>query len=355
MLAFIVFLFCVVSVRAQAPDQLTIGSVTSRPGEKVSGFVEVPPATDVGTQIPITIVQGRKPGPVLLLMAGVHGSEYAPIVALQRVRARVQPELLSGTLILVQVANIPSFLKRTIYYGPVDGKNLNRMFPGKADGSITERIAYVLTEQVFRKADYVIDIHCGDANEALIPYVAYYTEHSDPSLVEKSKAMAMAFGIQYVKAISGRSKDFNTAVYSTNASFLLGKPTMAVESGELAKTDEASISTIERGVFNILRHLQMLPGTPAKQGTRLIVTRDETIRSTTTGIFYPLVNRGRRVRQGELIGYVTDFFGKRIQEAKAPFTGIVLYITATPPINAGEPVASVGQLEAKPTRVSRRE
>jgi len=328
----------------QQSTSFTIESVTAKAGEKASGWLEVTKGNDEATRIPITIIHGVRPGPVLTLIAGVHGAEYAPIIALQRLRSNLDAKRIAGTIVLVQVANLPSFLKRTIYYGPVDGKNLNRVFPGKADGTLTERIAYTLVEKLFRRTDYLIDIHCGDSNEALVPYVAYYTEHQDQTIVEKSKAMALAFGIKYVKAISGRSKDFNAAVYSTNASFLLGKPTMAVESGELGRTDEASVSRIEQGVFNVLRHLQMLPGVVPKHVKYVFVTRDETIRAKETGIFYPLVPRGSRVTKGAKLGYLTDFFGNRLSETHAPFDGVVLYILGTPPVSAGEPLVSLGQL-----------
>lgn len=121
---------------------------------------------------------------------------------------------------------------------------------------------------------------------------------------------------------------------------------MAVESGELGRTDEQSISQIERGISNILYHLKMLPGSPARTVRHVFVVRDETIRATDTGIFYPLVARGGRVKKGMLLGYLTDLFGKRIAETRAPFDGLVLYILGTPPVSAGEPLVSLGQIAA---------
>jgi predicted deacylase len=125
---------------------------------------------------------------------------------------------------------------------------------------------------------------------------------------------------------------------------------MAVESGELGRTDERSVSQIARGVFNILRHLRMIPGSPAPVVNHVFIVRDETIRATETGIFYPLVARGSRVRKGMLLGYLTDLFGKRIAVTRAPFDGLVLYILGTPPVSAGEPLVSLGQLEGSPAR-----
>src|ERR1035437_5052793 len=111
---------------------------------------------DLGfTQIPITVYKGSRPGPVLALTAGIHGYEYPPILALQRLRVNK----LAGTLIVVHVANIPSFLGRTVYFSPLDGKNLNRVFPGKKDGTESERIAHAISTQVIDKSDYLLDLH----------------------------------------------------------------------------------------------------------------------------------------------------------------------------------------------------
>jgi predicted deacylase len=92
----------------------TVGTITAAPGTRASGFLEVPKGTDAGTRIPVTVIHGAKPGPVLALVAGTHGYEYSPIVAMQRFPAKVDPHELAGTIIVVHVANLPSFLGRTV-------------------------------------------------------------------------------------------------------------------------------------------------------------------------------------------------------------------------------------------------
>src|SRR5580658_4806827 len=144
-------------------------------------MIEIPAAQDAGTQIPVTTIEGAQPGPTLALIAGNHGYEYPPILALQELRTQIDPASLSGIVIMVHVANMPSFLGRTIYFSPVDGKNLNRVYPGRADGTVSERIAYAITQQIIDRADYVLDLHCGDGNEWLRPYV-YQTVTADERL-----------------------------------------------------------------------------------------------------------------------------------------------------------------------------
>src|SRR5258708_2656350 len=168
---------------------LTVGSVVARRGETVSGFIDVPRGVDPATQIPVTVIAGTSDGPTLALVAGIHGSEPSPILALQRVRAELDPAGLVGTVIIVQIANVPSFVHRTIYRGPWDQKNLNRVFPGRADGSASERIAFAVTSQVIDQCDALVDMHSGDGNEALRPY-PYWNKHGvDPDVHRRAHEM----------------------------------------------------------------------------------------------------------------------------------------------------------------------
>src|SRR5262245_22211052 len=132
------------AVPAAAQDTLAVGSASAKRGEKASGWIEIPAGSDPAVRIPVSVVHGAKPGPVLALVAGTHGYEYTSIVALPRVLSRLDPRRMTGALILVHLANPPAFFERRIYRN-ADGKNLNRVYPGKADGTQTERIAFAIT------------------------------------------------------------------------------------------------------------------------------------------------------------------------------------------------------------------
>lgn len=341
----LLFLLLLRTTFAQERPSFVIGDVNVLAGEKVSFMLTVPAGKDEATKIPITVFHGKKAGPVLALVAGVHGYEYSPIIAMQKILPQLDIKNISGTLVIVHIANMPSFLRRTIYYSPIDSKNLNRVFPGKSDGTVTERIAYVLTKEVIERSDYFVDIHCGDGNESLSPYLAYYVDAQNQDLVTRADELARAFGIMCIKQVSGRPRDPNAAVYSTNAAMLRGKVTFAVESGELGKIDHKPIAAIEKGVINVLRKLKMIEGEAEKFDNQIIIDREESVRSTVQGIFYPLLERGQPVSKGMLLGYVTDFFGNRILDVRSPMTGVILYMMATPPVNEGEPLVSVGQIK----------
>ena len=152
------------SLVAQDNTTFSIGTIEAKRGEKVSGSIIVEEGIDQGTFIPITIINGAKPGPILTLVAGVHGTEYVPIIALQKVVDEISAKELKGTIVLVHIANMLAFSNRTVYINPVDNKNLNRIFPGKKNGTISERIAYTMTNEIFKKSDYLIDLHGGEFN-----------------------------------------------------------------------------------------------------------------------------------------------------------------------------------------------
>lgn len=330
---------------AAQPAPFTVGPVTAGPGAMVSGTIEVAPlGDDPGTTIPVTVAHGARPGPVLALAAGVHGMEYAPILALQRLRRTLDPASLAGTVIMVHVANMPSFLGRTIYYSPVDGQNLNRVFPGKADGTLSERIADVLTREVIARATHVVDLHCGDGNEDLRPY-SYWMTTGTPEVVEAARRMALAFGLDHIVVDRGRPTDPSASVYLSNTATTRGKPAVTIESGGLGRTDEASIARIERGIAGLLAHLAMRADGPAPVEHPVWIERSEVLRAGATGIFYPEVDPGRTVAEGTVIGRITDFDGTTLETLRAPFAGEVLYVIGTPPIARGEPVGFVGRTE----------
>ena len=324
---------------AQAP--FTLGGVTARPGTVVSGELAVPARPgDSGTTIPFSILNGVRPGPVLALVAGTHGAEYPSIIALQRLRSAIAPAELSGAIIMVHVANMPSYLARTVYYSPVDHQNLNRVYPGKADGTISERIADTITREVIDRCTHLIDLHSGDANESLWPYVYWFTNGS-PEVAEAGRQMVLAFGIDHILIDRARPTDPAKSLYTANTAILRGKPAFTTESGDMGLSDEESIARVERGIRGVLRQLAMQATGPAPVEHPVWLRSGTGLKSGATGIFHPAVQKGQTVSKGALIGHTTDFHGNTLEEVRAPFDGLVLYVIGTPPTTKGEPIAFI--------------
>lgn len=324
----------------------SIGSYTVQPGESFSGYLPVPNKENIDCAIPFTVIHGAKEGKVLALVAGVHGYEYPPILALYRLKTMVDPARLSGTLLLIHIANRPSFEKRTIYYNPYDWKNLNRVFPGNPEGTLSQRIAHVLTEEVIKRCDALIDLHCGDGNEALIPYT-YWMVSGDEKMDGATRKLALAFGIKHIIIDETRTKDLADSKYLGNTAVLRGKPAITTESGYLGMSDEESVATNVRGALSVMRHLKMIEGSPEPATEPLWIDRYEVVFSQHEGLFYPLTKMGYHVVQREKVGFIADFLGNVVEEVRAPFGGIVLYIINTPPIGKGEPLFEVGRVKER--------
>ena len=145
------------SLTVFAQNNFTLGTASAAPGQKATGVLEVPAGSDAATAIPVVVVHGAKPGPVLALVSGSHGTEYASVIAQEKLIQALDPAQLSGTVLILPLVNTASFEQKVPHLNPVDSKNMNRFYPGKADGTQTERASWVITKQVIERCDYLID------------------------------------------------------------------------------------------------------------------------------------------------------------------------------------------------------
>lgn len=333
-----------VSVFQSERASFSIQGESILPGQSEFVSLQVTEVDGREITIPVTVIHGPKPGPVVALVAGVHGYEYPPILALYKVKELIKPTDLKGTLLLVHIANLPSFQRRTIYYNPYDWKNLNRVFPGNNQGTVSEQIAYVLTEEIVRRCDYLIDCHCGDGNEALIPYTYWMVSGKD-TFDQRSKELALAFGIDKIIIDNTRSQELANSKYLGNTAVLLGKPAITIESGYLGRSDEADVDRVVEGAMSVLRHLRMIEGQPTYVSNPTWIDEYQVVYSEHDGLFHPLKKMGEKVAKGEKVGYLTGYDGQKIAELFSPFEGIILYILGTPPANKGEPLYEIGHVK----------
>jgi uncharacterized protein len=337
--------FCSATVPAQ--NSFTVGTATAAPGQKATGTLEIAAGVDAATSIPVVVVRGSKPGPVLALVSGAHGTEYASIIALEKVIQTLDPAQVSGTVIILPLVNIPSFEQKVPHVNPVDGKSMNRFYPGKQDGTQTERVSYAITKQVVERCDYLVDYHGGDIDENLRPY-SYWPKSGDAKHDAITRDMVLAFGLDHVIVWSDRPKDPAASRYLDNTANTRGKPAIAVEAGYSGTVQTDDVALLANGTLSLMRYLKMLPGAPAMVEHPVWLGKVDTVASDQPGIFYPLVQRGTYVEAGMKIGYVTDYFGKTIYEAHAPAAGVVLYICGVPSMKKGDTVANIGEITTNP-------
>lgn len=329
-------------------SDFTVGSATAPAGQKATGYIAVPAGVDAAANIPVIVVNGARPGPVLALVAGSHGTEYASIVALQKLTQAADPALISGTLIIVPLVNVASFLQKVPHVNPVDGKNMNRFYPGKPDGTQTERASWAIGKDVVEKCDYLIDLHGGDLDENLRRY-SYWAATGKEAQDAASRAMVLAFGLDHIIL-----QDFKTpvapggAITLTRFASSLGKPCVTAEAGHAGTTGAADVDSLVEGCWNVARHLRMLDGKVTPVEHPLWLSRVSVMTSDVDGVFYPLVGPEAYVSQGMKIGYVTDYFGKKVWDATAPIAGVVLYIGAVPSLKKGDTIAHIGEVGSTP-------
>jgi hypothetical protein len=315
-------------------DQLLkVGTLAVEPGSRAVGHEEV----TIGEQtvrFPVFVVNGAQPGPTLAITAGIHGAEFASIEAALQVGRAITPERLCGRLIIVAVANMPAFLARSIYVCPLDGKNLNRVFPGRADGSATEQIAFWLMETVFRQANYYVDMHGGDLIEALVPFTIYH-DSGNPAVDQASLEIARVFGIPYILRSESLGGTFSAAARA-------GVPAILTEAGGQGIWRAKDVKAHVDGLNRLMRHLGMIGGPkPRPVATREFAT-SFWLRSEHEGYWYPAVAVGETVRQGQDLGHVADYLGNVLQPVASPADGVVLFLVTSLSMNPGDPLLSVG-------------
>lgn len=295
----------------------------------VRGHFHIAALPGGGLDLPYIEIHGGEPGPRLTMLAGVHGCEYAAMAALREFVAEVNPAELRGIITAVPVVNLPAYLSRTPFIVPMDGKNLNRCFPGDPNGSFSDVLAHHVFERFIREADFVVDLHSGDVPEAIEPVVIY----DESPVGEAARRIAVAYGTQHVIRQPAASRV--TTGTTSSAAADAGVPAITAEAGGGGIIDRKAVAIHVRGLRNVAATLGMLPydveQTPGQaehdQGWSWI-------HSPVGGWWQPSVELGKPVSKGELLGQVSDLFGDVIHKVKATHAGIPMIITTSPAIAA---------------------
>ncbi|HKK77862.1 MAG TPA: M14 family metallopeptidase [Saprospiraceae bacterium] len=300
------------------------------PGKKMSGFISIP-GTPV--KMPTTVISSKNPGKKILITGGVHGGEYPCIETAIRLARTLQAADISGTLVIIHPVNTAAFMARMQYYGPYDGKNLNRVFPGKATGTVSERIAYTV-HQLQKAADFYIDLHGGDIHESLTPFVIY-SKVGGPKVAEQSKKAAASLGFPYVVGSTSENG-------SIGAASSTGTPGFLAELGQCGRWSEEEVEAYLRAVKNVLTYLECLEGTLVEYSGIQFLDQMHVVKAKQEGCWYPSKKLKEEVQKGEKIGEIRDFFGKQLSSYYAPEAGRLLYLVTSLAITEGDPLVAIG-------------
>lgn len=295
-------------------------------------------------RVPVATVRGENDGPTMLMVAGVHGSEYVGIEACKRIYQRVRSEDLRGTLLTVPCLNLPAFYGLAAHLNPIDGINPGRAFPGSPTGLYTERMVHLVWDHLARTADYVIDIHGGDLEEELVDY-SQVNLTGDETVDAKAEALALALNMPFLvrRPVPAELPKFNSGLHLIAASH--GIPAALAEAGSHGVLDEAEVAVMVQALHNALRHVGMLPGTLDAPRTPMTLRRFVGIAAPAEGFWYPAVRKGEVIRKGQGVGEMRGFFDEALGPVVSDEDAVILGVITTPARRKGDMLLGLGTLE----------
>ncbi len=269
------------------------------------GWLELPYSRDDSAwgavMIPITVIKNRR-GPTALLTGGNHGDEYEGPTALFELAGALRSEAVRGRVIIVPAMNYPAFraARRT---SPIDSGNMNRVFPGRPDGTVTEKIADYFQRTLLPMADYVLDIHSGGKTLVFLPFAAVH-RLEDRALQARCEAVMEAFGAPYSMTLLEIDA---SGMYDTAAE-QMGKVFLSTELGGGGTTTPETLALARQGTHNFLIQAGILDGEVAPSKTLRLDMPDGRcyVTSRSSGLIAYCVGLGEQVREGDVVARVYD-------------------------------------------------
>jgi predicted deacylase len=325
--------------------ELAIGTARAKPGSRVTGAIPVGHrAGGAAIEIPLILVNGAADGPVLWIDGGIHGDEPEGPLAVLQLMEQLDPATVRGAVVGVPVVNVGAF-EASQRGNPLDlfTYDLNRIYPGRPDGHLTERIAYAHYTTLVEHADMEVSIHSGGAHSYLA-YAQFFTP--TPAGMELAKAMGPRWDL-LLKSFSDRGSP--QAAMKQH-----GKPAITVELGGLCDTFpgrfQANGSALVEGFQNIMRHYKMIPGS-AEYAPRWMVGQQKTVvLAPASGLWVsePSVLR-QPVRQGDRLARIYSLAGDAVADIRAPFDGIPFGMRTNPSVQLGDWCIFFGVVEEEVT------
>lgn len=271
-------------------------------------------------KITVIIERSKKDGPVLLLLAGVHGDEINGVAIIRDIIRRKYNKPTIGTVICIPVFNIFGYLIQTREFP--DGRDLNRMFPGNINGSLASQFAHQFSTEIAPLVDYVIDFHTGGAErENSAQTRCVITE-------EKTLELAKAFGSPFIVHSNYIANSLRETLHKMNKTVLL------FEGGKSKNVDPAIVNYGVTGTLNVMRKLKMQPGKIEKIDP-IIIEKSKWIRAKYSGLCTLHVSNGSFVKKKDVLGIIQDPFGEFERKITAPFDCYIFCINTSPIINKG--------------------
>jgi len=313
---------------------MEFASLHVAPGQRAVGRLDVVAAAGHNISLPLVVVTGSRPGPVLGLIGGVHGDEYEGPATIWDAYRALDPNSMTGTVVGVPIAN-PYAFQAGSRDNPLDGVNLNRVFPGRRNGTISERIAAVVTDEIVAHCDAVLDLHSGGRILDMLPVVL---RTGSPDLADRLDALTRATGLELDWPVTWQ----RTGMLA-EAAIGRGIPALTLEVGGAGRLDAASLQLMTQAVHRVLGHLGILPDVTPSPG-RQVQIRGDFIRASAGGFFRPSVSLRARVAVDQELGVLLDDYGEVRVTVRAPVAGLVSILRSTPYTQPGDQIGLVGEV-----------
>ncbi|MFQ5800918.1 MAG: succinylglutamate desuccinylase/aspartoacylase family protein [Candidatus Hydrothermarchaeales archaeon] len=303
-----------------------IPSINVKIGTKAVRNIKVAEYSDrTPVLMPLFVLRGAEDGPILLLDAAVHGNELNGVEIVRKVVAKVDPEKLKGTLLGMPIVNMAAY-NAGLRWDPLDQKDMNRIFPGDRNGSLTEQVAYTFFNKIAKNADYIIDFHSAEYPEIFLPHARIRKRDRSGRSLE----MINAFGTDIVWEQKG-----SEGMFQVNA-IKKGIPTITIEIGAGANVDREGIQLGIRGVYNVMKVRGMIEGKAKIPEYQILIKKKRSwLRSPIGGIFETKIKLGKIVREGMQLGKIIDPLSYGEMELTSPVNGIVAGLRTHPVVRTG--------------------
>lgn len=289
--------------------------------------------SSMAVHVQIHIRRGLEDGPVVFVTAALHGDEINGCGAVRQLIQDNDFQLLKGTVLLIPVLNLPAFERHSRYLP--DRRDLNRSFPGTADGSLASRMAHTIFNEIVSRCDYGIDLHTASVRRTNYP-----TVRADLADTEVRR-IAEAFGSEIVINNKGPKNSFRREACRS------GCPTIIMEGGEVWKIEPGIVETAVRGVKNVLCELEMVNIDTESPPYQIVIEKSKWIRAEQGGFLDFHIKPGDIVEKGQPLATNTTILGEEQNTLYAPFNGVVMGMTSLPSISPGEPICNLGALPKK--------
>lgn len=293
-----------------------------------------------GPELPIRELHGEYPGPTVAIVAGVHGGKVAAVHALDELARTLEPAKLHGTILLVGPANLSGYRAGLAQTSPEDGLNLNRVFPGRIDGSHTERLAARIVREVIARSDFLVDMHGSDGREAVGHFAYAARPGITPSVDSAALMLALGWGVPLVVWDESGPTEFARSQFLQTAAHLRSVPAITVFESGHTRVDPAATAAFVSGALNALRHLDVVRDHFPAGGRITILPGRHVTRSPTDGEWTPSVLFDRPIRGSELLGVLVS--STSVDTLYASTKGFVLHQRLAGPVTAGTPLLIVG-------------